>query len=68
MEDFEEKALDSALTKPHVWYRYVNNMFTILHKYAIQDLTDNINAQSEHIKFTISRQNRMASYPFWTPW
>ena len=44
IEDFEEKALDSALTKPHVWYHYMDDMFTTLHKYAIQDFTDQINA------------------------
>ena len=44
MEDFEEKALDSALTKLHVWYRYMDDMFTILHEYAIQDFTNHINA------------------------
>ena len=53
MEDFEEKALVSAPIKPHVWYWYVVDTFTILHKYAIQGFTDHINAQNEHIKFTI---------------
>ena len=53
MEDFEEKSLDSALTKPHV---YVDGTFTVLHKYAIQNFTDHINSQSEHIKFTIKAE------------
>ena len=48
MEDFEEQALDSALTKPHVWYRYVEDTFTILPEYAIQDFTNRINSHSEH--------------------
>ena len=55
MEDFE-KALDSTLTKP-AWYRYVDDTFTILHEYAIQDFTNHINAQSEHIKFTIETEH-----------
>ena len=33
MEDFEEKALVSALIKLHVWYRYVDDTFTILHEF-----------------------------------
>ena len=40
MEDFEEKTLDSAPTKPHIWYRYVDDIFTILHEYAIQVFTE----------------------------
>ena len=59
MEDFEEKAekaLDSAPTKPHVWYRNVDDTFMILHEYAIQEFTEHINSQSEHIKFTIEAE------------
>ena len=56
MEDFEEKALDSTPTKPHVWYWYVDDTFTILHEYATQGFTNHINAQSEHIKFTIKAE------------
>ena len=44
MEDFEDKALDSTLTKLHIWYCYMDNMFMILHEYAIQDFTDHINS------------------------
>ena len=56
IEDFEEKALDSALTNPHVWYRYVDDTFMILHEYAIQEFTEHINSQSEHIKLTIEAE------------
>ena len=43
MQDFAEKALDSALTKPHIWY-------------SIQEFTEHINSQSKHIKFTIEAE------------
>ena len=56
MEDFEEKALDSASTKPHVWYHYVDDTFTILHEYTIQEFTEHINSQNEHIKFSIEAE------------
>ena len=56
MEDFVEKALDSAPTKPHIWYRYVDGTFTILHEYAIQEFKDHLNFQSQHIKFTIEKE------------
>ena len=52
----EDKALDSAPTKSHVWYHYVDNTFMILQEYAIQDFTDHINSQSEHIKFTLDAE------------
>ena len=63
MEDFEEKALDSAPTRPHIWYRYVDDTFTILHEYAIQEFTDHLNSQSQHIKFTI-KQEQGGQLPF----
>ena len=56
MEDFEEMALDSTPTKPHVWYCYVDDTFTILHEYAIKDFNDHINSHSKHIKFTIKAE------------
>ena len=51
MEDFKEKALNNALTRPHV-----DDTFTILHEYAIHDFTNHINTQSEHMKFTIEAE------------
>ena len=56
IDDFEEKALDSALTKPHVWYYYVDDIFMVLHEYVIQDFTHHITSQSEYIKFTIEAE------------
>ena len=56
MEDFEEKALDSAPTKLHIWYHYMDGIFTILHEYAIKKFTEHISSQSEHIKFTIEAE------------
>ena len=64
MEDFEEKAQDSAPTKPHVWYRYVDDTVMILHKYSIQDFNIHINSQSEHIKFTTIEAEQDGQLPF----
>ena len=63
MEDFVEKALNSAPTKMHIRYHYMDDTFTILHEYAIQDFTDHINTQSEHIKLTIEAEHD-GQFPF----
>ena len=55
-EDFEEKGLDSALTKLNVWYLYMDGTFMVLHEYAIQDFTNHINCHSEHIQFTFEAE------------
>ena len=56
MEDFE-KALDSALTKPHVWYHYVDDFHDsawVCHPGIHR--VHQLNSQSEHIKFTIEAE------------
>ena len=41
----------------HVWYQYVDDIFTILHKYATEEFTNHINSLDPHIKFTIEEED-----------
>ena len=40
VEDFEVKALASGPNPLHVRYWYIDDMFTVLHQYAIEEFTN----------------------------
>ncbi|XP_072028106.1 uncharacterized protein [Amphiura filiformis] len=52
MEWFENKALTSTADPPRIWLRYVDDTFVVINKDKVQQFTDHINSQNEHIKFT----------------
>ena len=54
MEVFEEEMLLACPKHllPRVWYRYVDDTFTILHEYAVDDFTGFLNSRNPHIQFT----------------
>ena len=54
MEIFEESMLRDCpqhLT-PDVWYRYVDDTFSVLHEYFIEEFSDYLNSRNPHIQFT----------------
>ena len=56
MEQFEKVAISTALhppPPPSLQLQYVDDTFTVLHKYDVEEFTEHINSIDPHIKFTI---------------
>ena len=54
MEVFEEEMLANCPEHmvPKIWIRYVDDTYTILHEYFIEDFTKYLNSINENIQFT----------------
>ena len=53
MEQFEKIAISTALHHPSLWLWYVDDTFTVLLEYDVEEFTEHINSIDPHIKFTI---------------
>ena len=56
MEFFEELALETALTRPRLWKRYVEDTFCILRKGSTKELLHHLNRVRSTIKFTVDQE------------
>ena len=52
MEHYESRALDTAHTRPSMWYRYVDDAMTKIHECAVSSFVDHLNSINPHIQFT----------------
>ena len=63
MEDFEERAIASAIYKPKIWKRYVDDTFTILDRDQVDGFLQHLNNQQPTIRFTMETE-KDNSIPF----
>ena len=63
MEDFEERAIASAIHKPKIWKRYVDDTFTILDRDQVDGFLQHLNNQQPTIRFTMETE-KDNSIPF----
>ena len=63
MEDFEEHSIASAIYKPKIWKRYVDDTFTILDRDQVDGFLQHLNNQQPTICFTMETE-KDNSIPF----
>ena len=63
MEHFESRALDTAPTRPVMWYRYVDDTTTNIHECAVSSFSDHLNSINPHSQFT-SEEEKNGRIPF----
>ena len=62
MELFEERALNTAPHPPDLWLRYVDDTFTKIHEYYVEEFTRHINSIDPNIILITEPES-----PSWTP-
>ena len=64
MEDFETKAISSAVHPPSIWKRFVDDIFVVIESSRKEEFLDHINNLDPHIQFTIEDAKPDGSLPF----
>ena len=54
---FEEQAIESAIYKPKIWKRFVNDTFTILDRDSIDVFLQYLSSQQPSMRFTMETEN-----------
>ena len=64
MEDFETKAISSAVLPPSMWKRFVDDTFVVIESSRKEEFVDHINNMDPHIQFTTEDAKPDGSLPF----
>ena len=56
MAELETKALEGFGCAPSVWYRYVDDVLSVVKRSLVQSLLDHLNGQHESITFTVEME------------
>ena len=66
MEHFEQTALQTAIFKPKIWLRYVDDTFVVWPHGVdkVNDFLQHLNNQHPNIKFTMEVENEHQAIPF----
>ena len=64
MEDFENKAINTAECPPRVWKRFVDGTFVVIEATKKQGFLEHINSVDPHIHFTTEDARTDESIPF----
>ena len=57
MEDLEDKTFGTYDATPRVWYRFVDDVISVVKKHNAQGLLQHLNKQHGRIQFTIKMEN-----------
>ena len=64
MEDFEIKAINSAVDPPRIWKRFVDDTFVVIDYARKEKFLEHINNMDPHIQFTTEDAKPDGSLPF----
>ena len=64
MEDYEEWALMPELITPRIWYRYVDDTFSVIERDNVERFHQYLNGVNPHMQFTREMENTNAELPF----
>ena len=62
MEHFERIALDTAMVKPMIWKRYVDDTLCIVRKGEVENLLDHLNSVRPSIQFTVEVEDGLLPF------